>query len=59
MVDLLRRRGDALFAQDIDRGIEIAIGFAEGAFAIHQSGIGHFPELAHVCSSKFSHTKQV
>ena len=48
---------DALLAQIIHGGFDVALRFDERLFAIHQAGTGHFTELADVCRSNFSHKK--
>ena len=45
----------ALLAQNAHGVVEVALGFHERLFAVHHARAGHFPELAHVSSSKFSH----
>ena len=50
-VRLFRGAGGAFLAEHIDRGFEVAIGFGEGALALHQTGVGflaeRFDELGH------------
>ena len=37
--------GDALFAQDVDGGFHVAIGFSEGFFTVHHASIGFLAEF--------------
>src|SRR5438477_1625764 len=49
---------DPALTQEVDRRIEISIGFGERFFAIHQPRISHFAELAYVRCSNFSHNSK-
>ena len=50
-VGFLGGLGQALLAQPIDRGIDVARGFAERGLAIHHARAGHFAQvLDHLCS---------
>ena len=50
-VGLLGGLGQALLAQPIDRGIDVARGFAERGLAIHHARAGHLAQvLDHLCS---------
>ena len=50
-VGLLRGLGQALLAQPVDRGIDVARGLAERRLAIHHARAGHLAQvLDHLCS---------
>ena len=45
----------ALFAQVIDGGVDVAFGFRQCFFTVHQACAGHFAQLANIRGSEFSH----
>ena len=50
-VGFLRGLGQALLAQPVDRGLDVALGFAERGLAIHHARAGLFAQvLDHLCS---------
>ena len=44
-VGLLHRSGGTLLAQEVDGGVQVALGLVQGLLAVHQSGAGHGAEL--------------
>ena len=48
--------GQALFAENINRFVHIALGFHQGLFAVHHAASGLFAERLYVFRSKCCHT---
>ena len=53
---LLGRNRNALFAQDHDGLLHIALGFGQGLLAIHHWSPGFFPEVFHLCCRNICHS---
>jgi hypothetical protein len=47
--------GLPFLAQEVHGGLDVALGFGQRFFAVHQARAGHFAQLAYISSSKFSH----
>ena len=52
---LLGGLGEALLAQPVDGGFDVAAGFVERALAIHHARAGLFAQVLHHCGGDIGH----
>ena len=45
-------------AQDVDGGVEVALGFDQRLLAVHHAGVGHFAQFGDQGGSDFSHSNR-
>ncbi len=54
-IGLLGSLGQALLAQEVDRGLHVAVGFLQCLLAIHHAGAGLVAQLLNGCGGNRAH----